>query len=209
MYEAYEKADYDGAIGIKNKIETDYPGNSIQAKIDYLYALIIGKTKGKEAYIKELKIIADDYTGNEVGDIAAYTLRLLLEEDSPDGEKVESDIFEDSKDRAHYYVISGKTTNENAVKVKINEYNNKFYSRDKLNISSTIIGGRQLFFMRQFKQGEAAMKYHRDLIPSQDFLKKAGLNDISIYAISETNFRKLVKEKNEKEYMTYFMTTYN
>ncbi|MEY2924380.1 MAG: hypothetical protein RLZZ337_928, partial [Bacteroidota bacterium] len=122
MYESFQNNNFDQVFAIKKQIDREYPGNSIQGKIDYLNALAIGKTKGKEAYLRELEIVRDNYTGTEIGDMAAFTIRLLTEQnDAPGASK--ASIFKEKSNELHYYVITGKTTKEKDVQLQIDEYN--------------------------------------------------------------------------------------
>ena len=66
----------------------------------------------------------------------------------------------------------------------------------------------QLFYIKQFDSKADAMNYHVELTSSQSFLTNAGLSEISIYAISEANFKTLVKNKNEQEYISFFNRIY-
>lgn len=201
MYTAYSDGKYDDVISYKKKIDQEYAGNSIQAKIDYLFALTIGKTKGKAAYINELNILKEAYSGTEIGEMASYTLRLL-EEDQVDP-NIPS-IY--SKDQAamHYQVITGKSTNEKKVQLQLDDYNKNLYISKGLRTSSLVLGDRQMFYVKQFDNQKEAMQYHNDLSSSLEFLQSVGLSDIQVYAISEANFRLLVKSKDEKQYIAFF-----
>jgi len=55
MFAAFKNEQFDTVFSIKKIIDKEYAGNSIQAKIDYLYALTMGQTAGKEAYLSELE----------------------------------------------------------------------------------------------------------------------------------------------------------
>jgi tetratricopeptide (TPR) repeat protein len=208
MYDAYQANKFDAVTAYKKQIDREYPGNSIQGKVDYLHALAIGKTQGREAYLKELAIVKDNYTGTEIGEMAAYTIRLLTEQKEDEVGANKPSIFNSSTDGIHYYIISGKTTKEKEVQLQIDEYNRQFFGKKTLQINSLILGDKQLFYIKQFDSKADAMNYHVELTSSQSFLTNAGLSEISIYAISEANFKTLVKNKNEQEYISFFNRIY-
>ena len=104
MYEAYLLEDFKQVFAIKKNIDQNYAGNSIQDKIDYIYALTVGKTQGKEAYIKELEIISDVYQGTQISNIAAFTIRTLQQ--SSDN-KMSENIFDNN--------LSGAFNNFNGI----------------------------------------------------------------------------------------------
>ena len=200
MYTAYISDNFDKVNTIKGKIDQEYAGNSIQGKIDYLYALAIGKAKGKEAYIKELEIVKEAYRGTDIGEMAAYTLRLLSEENKP---SVNS-IYADENNGVFYYVITGNTDKESDVEIQLGNFNQQFYASSGLVVSSILLGDRQMFYIKQFANKKLALEYHTDMISSSDFLTNAGLENIKSYAISGANFSKLARSQNEKEYIEFF-----
>ena len=81
MYFALQNENYNKIMQLKNSIDKNHAGNSIQDKIDYLFAQAVGKTKGKDAYISELKSMKETYQGSSIGELSSYTLRLLQKPD--------------------------------------------------------------------------------------------------------------------------------
>ena len=205
MYDAYSKDRFDDLIKIKKEIDRTYAGNSIQAKIDYLYALTLAKQGGKAQYIKELEIIKEAYPGTDVGDMASYTLRLLTAEDET---ATSSDRYKYSKESTFFYVITGKTTKEANVEIQLNNYNQKFFGDIPLQVKSLVFADKQLFYIKQFKDQNTAKKYHSDITSSSGFLESAGLGNSKLYFISENNFKSLVKSKEEDEYLSFFKKKY-
>jgi TolA-binding protein len=206
MYEAYNRDSFDDLTNIKKEIDRTYAGNSIQAKIDYLYALALGKKGGKAEYIKELEIVKEAYPGTDVGEMAAYTLRILSAEDEA---VTSSNLYKYSKESTFFYVITGETTKETNVEIQLNNYNQKFFGSTPLQVKSLVFSNKQLFYIKQFKNQNTAKKYHNDITSSSDFLESAGLKNSTLYYISEANFRSLVKSKEEEEYLSFFKNKYN
>ncbi len=204
MYSAYKSENFDKVTSIKKKIDQNFAGNSIQGKVDYLFALTIGKTSGKEAYLKELDIVKEAYSGTEIGEMAAYTIRLLNESDKPTSKS----IFSDEKAGLYYYVITGETKNGNEVEIQLGNYNQQFFGAKNLATKSLVFGRKQLIYVKQFESKKLAMAYHKEMKSNTDFLKNAGLSGVSNYAISEANFKLLVKTEKEKEYLQFFNQNY-
>lgn len=205
MYDAYSGNRFDDLIKIKKEIDRTYAGNSIQAKIDYLYALTLGKQGGKAQYIEELEIIKEAYPGTDVGEMAAYTLRLLTAEDET---VTSSDRYKFSKESIFFYVITGKTSRETNVEIQLNNYNQKFFGGTPLQVKSLVFADKQLFYVKQFEDQNTAKKYHGDITSSSGFLESAGLENSKLYFISEDNFKSLVKSKEEDEYLSFFKKKY-
>lgn len=203
MYAAYQSENYDKTLAVKKEIDTKHPGSSIQGKVDYLYALTIGKTKGREAYLKELKVVEDAYLGTEIGDIAAYTIRLLTTEQSTASSTIYS-----AEEGVFYYVITGTTADPSKVEIQLNEYNNKFFAGRTMVVNSLIFGTKQLFYIKQFETSKTAIDYHQEMERNKVFLTDAGLSGIKNYAITERNFKTLVKDAKETEYIQFFNQKY-
>jgi TolA-binding protein len=205
MYLALQYEDYDKILQLKNLIDKNHAGNSIQDKIDYVYAQAIGKTKGRDAYISELESMKETYQGSSIGELSSYTLRLLQKSEE---KSTNIKLFDDDFDGVMYYVITGITAAEKQVEIKINEFNNRTLGSIPLKVSNLILGSRSLFYIKQFSVKSMAIKYHDEIKANKQFLLDAGLSNIRHYPITEKNFRKLISNKKEIEYMEQFKTTF-
>lgn len=207
MYDAFNNGKYNKVTSIKQQIDKDYPGSSIQAKIDYLYALTIGKTKGKDAYIKELEAVKEAYQGTEIGEMADFTLRLLKNDGN--AEEAAASIYDTAPKSIHYYVITGTAENEKNVKIELDKYHEQYFGTKKFQINSLVFGDKNLFYIKQFVDKAEVLKYHTEMEGNTTFLTNVGLRSIESYAISEANFQTLVKSNKEKEYLRFFWKNYN
>jgi outer membrane protein assembly factor BamD (BamD/ComL family) len=205
MYFALQNENYNKIIQLKNNIDKNHAGNSIQDKIDYLFAQAIGKTKGKSAYISELESIRETYQGNSIGELSSYTLRLMKKSNEKSNTLK---LFDDDLDDVFYYIITGQTSSEKQVEIKINEHNKNTVGNLPLRVSSLIFGDRSLFYIKQFSTKSIALKYHKKIISDNEFLLDAGLSNIKYYPITEKNFRKLISNKKEVEYIDQFKSTF-
>lgn len=206
MYSNFYKENYDSVRSIKVDVDTRFAGNSIQAKFDYLYALMIGKTEGKEAYIEELEAIKDNYPGTDIANIAAYTITTLTTDQMDD--KIDMSLYSDDLEGAHYYVITAKTEDAKQIEVDLTEYNERFFPSKTFQIKSLVFGDKTLFYIKSFPDKAEAENYHREMKANYTFLTNLGLEDISLYAITEDNFRTLVKSKEESIYLYFFNKYY-
>ncbi|MFY0644882.1 MAG: tetratricopeptide repeat protein [Bacteroidia bacterium] len=206
MYDAYLANNHEDVEAIHLKVGQEHAGNSIQAKFDYLYALHIGKTKGKDAYIVELQALVDNYPGTEIATQAAYTIRFL----GGPGSSSDVDISMYSVDMSggHYFVITGRARDLDDTKEVLDEYNSKFYPSTTIQIKSLEFEGKQLLYLKPFGSVEQVMAYRNDIAGDLSFLEKSGLSEIEIYPISEPNFRILLSEQNESVYLVFYQKNY-
>lgn len=205
MYLALQNGNFNKILQLKNLVDKNHAGNSIQDKIDYVYAQAIAKTKGRDAYISELESMKETYQGSSIGELSSYTLRLLQK---PEEQSTNKKLFDDDFEGVFYYVITGVTGAEKQVEIKINEFNNKTLGNIPLKVSNLIFGNRSLFYIKQFSMKSMAIKYHDEIKSNRQFLLDAGLSNVRQYPITENNFRKLISNKKEIEYMDQFKTTF-
>ena len=206
MYAAYIAEEHDSVEAIHLRVAKEYAGNSIQAKFDYLYALHIGKTKGREEYITELQALVDNYPGTEIATQAAYTIRFLAGPGSDSD--VDISMYELDISGGHYFVITGNIRDVDDTKEVLAEYNNKFYPSTTLQIKSLEFTDKQLLYVKPFNSVEQVMAYLNDMSGDLSFLEKSGMADIEIYPISEINFKTLMSEQNESAYLLFYKKNY-
>lgn len=206
MYNAFQVGKYDEVKKYKKDVDLNYPGNSIQGKIDYLYALTIGKTEGKEAYKRELEVVREAYAGTEIGEMAAYTLRLLAGEFK---ETTPTTIYEKPGNGTHYYVITAVTSKGSEGEIQLNNYNTQNFGSKNLITKGLIFGDRQLYYVKQFATKKDVMEYHEMMKSKTALLQNAGLSEYNYYPINEANFRTLVKQQKEEDYIKFFYKNYN
>ena len=132
-------------------------------------------------------------------------MRLLQK---PEEQSTNKKLFDDDFEGVFYYVITGVTGAEKQVEIKINEFNNKTLGNIPLKVSNLIFGNRSLFYIKQFSMKSMAIKYHDEIKSNRQFLLDAGLSNVRQYPITENNFRKLISNKKEIEYMEQFKTTF-
>lgn len=206
MYEAYKAEEFDSVKQIMAVVSKDHAGNAIQAKFDYLYALTVGKTEGEEAYITELLAIVENYPGTEIANIAAFTISHLQKNTT--AKNTDLSMFSNDLGGSHYYVIIGTSEDIKNVELQLADYNAKFFPSQTFLIKSIEHNGKQLIFIKFFKGKEQATDYHLELVNNYRFLNEAGLSDIQSFAITEANFKALIKAQNEDDYMVFFNLHY-
>ena len=103
------------------------------------------------------------------------------------------------------YVMPGKLE----IEIGINQLNEKISSSLPLKVSSILLGNRSMFYVKQFPDQTKANLYHEELLANKRILVDAGLTNMRSYPITEKNFRKLISNQKELEYLAQFKTTFN
>jgi hypothetical protein len=212
MYAAFKAGNYTKAKEIKNEATKKYPGNSIQAKYDYLYAMIIGKTESQENYIGALQDIKSNYPGTKIGNQAEYILNLFAarnkkETNAKAGMTDEGDyIYEPLA--SHYFISIFDGGSSKKVQQNIADYNTEYHSLSNLSVKNYVLGDKNVVAVISFKDKETAEKYYIEFLKNSKLFKDAGVNAFDNYYISKNNFRTLLKDKNADSYSHFFLKNY-
>ncbi|MBK7426690.1 MAG: tetratricopeptide repeat protein [Saprospiraceae bacterium] len=196
--------------------------NILRAKFALLNAMCVGKLKGADDYMHALREVVAKYPNTEEQTRAREILRLL-------GQRVQSDstaVTQDSTSTKlgdefkiddadlHYVLIIMQTDKMslNDAKIKASNFNSKYFQNDQLNIGNIVLGDNSnaqipVIVVRRFNNKSAAMKYFDGLQSNRkDFVED--LTWYEVFAISQSNYRTLVKNRAIEPYRTFFMNNY-
>lgn len=209
-YDAYLAEQYDQALQLKNTALQKYAGNALQAKFDYLHALIIGKTQGEEAYITALQRIKENYPGTLIANTAIYTLEYLANGKN----KVETSPTEQSTkyayepESAHYFI----TLYDGGISAKVlagfSDYNAQQHSMENLKASPYLLAQKNIVAIQTFKNKTEAEKYYIEFIKNDQFFKSLDIRAYENFTISADNFRILLNDPNSESYSEFFFNNY-
>lgn len=207
-YNAYVSGNYAEAKNVINKAATDFAGNALQAKFDYLSALITGKTEGEVAYKEALQKIVDLYPGSAEANMADYTLALLKEKKSGLGSEPLQTAYTFEPGAKHYFICMYDGVAESMVLAGFNDYNKKNHNSENLRVNSYVIGSKNVVAVQHFDDKSAAEKYYVEFIKNDIFYKDLGIIAYENYIISQDNFRILLKETDADAYAQFFVQNY-
>ncbi len=207
-YNAYLNDDFDKALAIKKEATEKYAGNSLQAKFDFLQTLIIGRTEGKDAFIKDLQRIIDLYPGTEIGDHADYTLQLLLEQGMEDPNEAESEKYNFKPSEEHYFIVVFDGGKKSSVLAGFSDFNRKMYESSNLRTNSYLVGEKNTIAVQSFADKDLAEKYYVEFLKKDKFFKDLGVQAYDLFIISQSNFRILLGDKNSDAYSLFFVRNY-
>ncbi len=196
--------------------------NVLRPKFALLNAMCIGKLKGADDYMHALREVVAKYPNTEEQTRAREILRLL-------GQRVQGDTASTAQDSIpnkmvdefkvddadlHYVLIIMQTDKMslNDTKIKASNFNSKYFQNDQLNIGNIVLGDNSnaqipVIVVRRFNNKAAAMKYFDGLKSNRkDFIED--LTWYEVFAISQSNYRTLVKNRAIEPYRTFFMNNY-
>ena len=208
------------ALVEKRLIEVDQlfaQRGELTARFALLNAMMAGQKGGKEAYIDELKEVIARHKETPEATRAREIMRFLEGDEEAftvidAGQEVETN-FKREDDKLHYafaviFDLEDKTMND--VKISISDYNRRFHKNDKLSLSTLdldIENSTPIVLIRKFKNKEEAMDYYHGVQKRQDKFISSRV-DYEFYAISQRNYREVIKERSVNKYRAYFNQFY-
>lgn len=212
-YSAYKNGQYNVAIAKKNKALQDFPGNSLQAKFDYLYALCIGKTKGLDPYLKLLEDIAANYPGTDVANEAKYTLDYFKNKNN----KVEKKTIDSQPERTeftytgsstHYFITVFEGGELDKIKIAFSDYNKEHHRLKNFRIGDYTLGKKTIIAVQHFANKEEAESYYVEFLKNGAFYQSLGIPAYENFMISAENFKVLLRQPDTDSYSQFFVKNY-
>lgn len=183
----------------------------LNARFALLGALCTGSLKGREEYIYALQDVIAKFPGTDEQRRAAEILRLLGEaQASMPGQRVdESGQFQIEADQVHYVIfVFPESVDLNGVKVNISDFNRKYFSLEKLNMTNLFLGDdeasrKALLILRRFNNQGSALNYYLSAEKNKTELKlDQAPHDLFIIGLN--NYRELLRIKNTDAYLSFF-----
>lgn len=211
-YAAYKKGDYQGSIAKKKKALELYPGNSLQAKFDYLYALTIGKTQGLQPYLKLLEEITTNYPGTDVANEAKYTLEYFKKKESNSSKKEEStpesSEFTFTGSSTHYFISVIEGGELAKIKIAFSDYNKEYHRLKNFRIADYTLGNKSIIAVQHFENKDEVEKYYAEFLKNGAFYQNLGILAYENFMISAENFKILLRQPDTDSYSQFFVKNY-
>lgn len=207
----YQSA-YDKVIRVK---ELFGEKNILQPKFALLSSMCIGNLKGRGEYVKSLKEVVARYPETPEQTRAKEILRLLgeLKEDPAipkEGNAGGKFKLQDKKVHYMIVVLKGGKIELGEAKIKVSNYNREYHKTDKLRISNIYLGAdtnTPILVIRRFKNKDKAVTYFQGIQAN----KKKFLgdnNDYEVFAVTQHNYREILKSKSIEGYREFFNKNY-
>ncbi len=190
--------------------------NVYNAKFALLDAMSQGHTDSKEAYVKALKTVVTKYPNTPEKTRAREILRFLKGDKYAFNEGLSSEKIENfsmQNNRMHYVIVKVNGTNKTStddLKLSISSFNKKYYKLDKLKTKDSYLDIQtrtSLILIRRFSNRKKAMDYYETVMKNKsDFIKDD--TDYEVFAITQRNYREVLKQKNTDAYKQFFEKNY-
>ena len=215
-YETFKSGDYKAAheMAVKGRatLTAEHP---LKARYALLLAMTTGYTEGRQAYVNSLRQVVSQFSGTPEETRAKEILRLLGETGArlPGRNLTGGGNFRETMDELHYLVIAfnKKDTDLNDAKIKVSTFNNKYNKNDRLRITNAYLGPDSktpTLVVRRFRNGAEAMKYVSNATEREKEFLNYETFDYTIYAVSQSNYREVLKARSLEDYDGWYRDNY-
>jgi hypothetical protein len=106
-------------------------------------------------------------------------------------------------------VVGDEKVNINALKVRISDFNKKYYSLVNLSITNILLDASTHFVMvGNFTTIDEAMGYYNAIITNEYVYGNLTEDDFNGFVIAQENYPIFYKDKDVKRYMAFFRQNY-
>jgi hypothetical protein len=126
-------------------------------------------------------------------------------------EVIDYSIYEFNPKSKQIYamVVKGPAVNVNALKVRISDFNSKFYSIDNLSITNILLDKTTHFVMvGNFETIKDAMRYYNAISQNEYVFSNLENAEYNGFVIAQENYPVFYKDKDVKKYMAFFKENY-
>lgn len=218
-YDHYEAGHYYTVLTNSNKaLETYEEPKEVLARFSYLRALALGKVEVTDSLQIALEKLVVDYPESDVLPLAQNILNYLkgpsdttnIEDTEPEN-IIDISMYEFKKGSKQIFamVVEDKNVNINALKVRISDFNTKFYSLENLNITNILLNATTHFIMvGNFDEIDRAMTYYNSLIANEYVFAGIEREMYEGFIISQENYPIFYKDKDVEKYLVFFNKNY-
>jgi len=255
-YKAFILGSYNKVITNYQTATSKYKLSPIFPKFEYLNALSLGKTKGKDSLIISLNSLITKYPNHEIIPMAQMVLAYInggnevnlakngtpnitpetkgkpkiisetpknneigntVKKDTVISKRVNNEIkdqlsvYKDNMEGVHFFIlmVDASKINVNVLKIKISDFNRKYYSTNNLEITSIIYNKNiHLISVTQFENAEKAMLYYKTIRSDEYIYSTLDTATTSDFLISSENFTTFYKLKDLDGYQSFFNSIY-
>jgi len=222
-YKAFTNQQYymviNNASIARNNFKTD---SVLMPKFDYLRGLALGKIEVVDSLAAAMYQIIKDYPKSEVKILAQNVINFLGNQRNSQGQPIVTDsstllspgmkLYKYDPNAVHFYVliVNGDLVDVNALKIKITDFNAKFYDLENLQVNSIIFNNeQQIVTINNFESAEKAMNYYINIRESKYiFTKLETTGNYLDFVISVENYPVLYRNKDISQYIRFFEKNY-
>ncbi len=216
-YDHFQSGRYFTVYSNSNRALKDFKGPpEILSKFEYLRALSLGKIEVVDSLQAALEQLVAKYPDSEVTPLAQNILNYLKNPGDTLTTKEAEEIidvsiyaFNPESKQIFALVINDENVNINALKVRISDFNMKYYSLENLSITNILLNSTTHFVMvGNFATIKDAMNYYNAVMANEYVFANLNKENFSGFAIAQENYPVFYKDKDVKKYLAFFKQNY-
>jgi hypothetical protein len=227
-YNAYMSDQFYMVINNYNEALIKYPESNLISKFEFLKALALGKVQNLDSLAVAMQFLIDTYPGSEVEPLARDILSRLSPDEKGNlvlneqpvvqtGEeiKVIEDVIDSpyivDPDGVHFFLllVDGTKTNINALKIRLSDFNSKYFRTAQLKINSIIFQAEmQMITVGNFENAEKVMTYFESIQQNPYIIGQIEDSDYEMMVITVDNYPVFYREKDVDAYKAFFESNY-
>ncbi len=219
LYVLYKDQQYEAIITNISKVDSLFEDSPVLPKFKYLNALAVGETKSRNEFEDALMEITKKYPKSEYATLAQNTLDFINKNKTSDTtasgkqnvENTSNSPYKFNPKALHLFiiVIEVKNTDMNDLKAKLSDFNNEFFSLNKLSISSIFFDNKnQMITISNFKSKEEGITYFNAFNNNDQLKAYLQPSKYSAFLVTTSNYSTFYKRKNIEEYQAFFKEHY-
>lgn len=221
-YKAFNREQYFRVLNYANDALQDFPEDTaLIPRFLYLRAISLGAVNVADTMYSSLLDLVQEYPSSAVTPMAKSVIRTLQLEYGlgvPDSvlqaqkEVTENSIYSYNADDKHIVMIVVETTEVNisALKVRISDFNSKYFRLKKLRVKSLMLDDQfTLVTISNFESADEAGNYLLALRNDEYVVSGLQEKKFEIYSISTTNYPIFYRDKGVTDYKQFFEQFYS
>jgi len=230
-YKHFINNNYNNVITICNTNIAEFPDSYLVPRFEFLRALSIGKQSGISVLKEQMNTIVKSYAEDDVAKLAQDILNNINNiEESENANKLLSsinsssnptkqqqeeeaviEIYKDTENSPHAYVIAAKTefVDINRIKFNMINYNLDYFTNFNFKISTKELNkDYSLLFVETLSDSKQAMNYYELIKYSDEIFDGVEKTFTKHFVISKENRETLLNNKDLDLYLEYFSENY-
>ncbi|MBN2175161.1 MAG: tetratricopeptide repeat protein [Bacteroidales bacterium] len=217
-YEHYESGHYYTVYSNSSRALNEFAEpQEILAKFEYLRALSLGKLEVTDSLKVALEKLVEKYPDSDVVPLAQNILDYLRDPSDTARIKKEPEVqydisiyeFNPNSKQIFAMVVKDENVNINALKVRISDFNTKFYSLENLSITSILLDANTHFVMvGNFIEIDRAMTYYNNIMSNDYVFANLDKDQYNGFVIAQENYPVFYRDKDVNKYLAFFKQNY-
>jgi tetratricopeptide (TPR) repeat protein len=222
-YKAFTNQQYYMVINNADIALKKYAGDTaLIPRFEYLKALSIGKIEVVDSLVAGMQRIILKYPRSPVRPMAQKVLDYLKNQRNSQGQPIVSDstgipepgsrLYAFNANSIHFFILiaDNNRTDINALKVKISDFNLKYFGSENLQVNSLLLeGSQEMITVNNFDNDVKAMNYYASIQNNPYvFTKLENTGGYTDFVISSENYPVFYRSKDIKQYQRFFEKYY-